>query len=122
VFLKTALTQAIGLVPANSLVGLITYGTQVHVHELGFAECPKSYVFRGSKDVTREQILDQLGLTAPGALQRGPQQPIGVLAGARDGIPASSINRFLLPASDCEFTLTSVRSLSFLASFVVTCA
>ncbi|CAM6120942.1 unnamed protein product [Calypogeia fissa] len=108
VFLKTALTQAIGLVPANSLVGLITYGTQVHVHELGFAECPKSYVFRGSKDVTREQILDQLGLTAPGSMQRGAQQPIGVLAGARDGIPTSSIHRFLLPASDCEFTLTTL--------------
>lgn len=113
VFLKTALTQAIGLLPANSLVGLITYGTQVHVHELGFAECPKSYVFRGSKDVTREQILDQLGLTAAGAMQRGAQQPVGVFAGPRDGIPASSIHRFLLPAEDCEFTLTSVRTRAY---------
>ena len=30
-------------------MGLITYGTHVQVHELGFAECAKSYVFRGSK-------------------------------------------------------------------------
>lgn len=117
VYLKTALSQAIGLVPANSLVGLITYGTQVHVHELGFGECPKSYVFRGSKDVTREQILDQLGLTAPGGLQRGSAQPVGVIAGVRDGISASSINRFLLPAADCEFTLTTVSTLEMWSSF-----
>ncbi|KAL3678997.1 hypothetical protein R1sor_021953 [Riccia sorocarpa] len=108
VYLKTALSQAIGLVPANSLVGLITYGTQVHVHELGFSECPKSYVFRGSKDVTKEQILDQLGLTNQGGAQRGAAQPVGVIAGVRDGISASSINRFLLPAADCEFTLTTL--------------
>jgi len=27
-------------------VGLVTYGTHVHVHELGFTECAKSYVFQ----------------------------------------------------------------------------
>jgi hypothetical protein len=27
-------------------VGLVTYGTHVHVHELGFSECAKSYVFQ----------------------------------------------------------------------------
>lgn len=32
------------------MVGLITFGTNVMVHELGFADCPKSYVFRGSKE------------------------------------------------------------------------
>ena len=27
-------------------VGLVTYGTHVHVHELGFSECAKAYVFQ----------------------------------------------------------------------------
>ncbi|KAJ7532972.1 hypothetical protein O6H91_13G027400 [Diphasiastrum complanatum] len=107
-FLKTALTQAIVLLPEKALVGLITYGTHVHVHELGFGLCPKSYVFRGSKEVTKEQILDQLGLAGRGA---GPQrgvQSVGVKAGVWDGLSGSSISRFLLPASDCEFTVTTL--------------
>jgi protein transport protein SEC23 len=45
--LKQSLTQALSLLPENASVGLITFGTHVHVHELGFDECPKSYVFRG---------------------------------------------------------------------------
>ena len=27
-------------------VGLVSYGTHVHVHELGFSECAKAYVFQ----------------------------------------------------------------------------
>ena len=34
----------------------------------------------------------------------------GVIAGARDGLSAESIARFLLPASECEFVLNSVKS------------
>lgn len=37
-------------------VGLVTFGTHVHVHELGFADCPKAYVFRGSKDYSPAQV------------------------------------------------------------------
>lgn len=91
------------------MVGMITFGAQVHVHELGFPECSKSYVFRGSKDVTKEQILEQLGLTNRTALAGGRiQPPVGVIAGIGEGISASSVNRFLLPASSCEFTLSSL--------------
>lgn len=107
-YLKAAIAQAIGLLPGNALVGLITYGTQVHVHELGFTECPKMYIFRGSKEASTQQILDQLGLASTGtAVQRGTA-PAGNSLVARDGVPQISVNRFLLPASDCEFTLTSV--------------
>lgn len=110
-FLKASLTQAVSLVPENSLVGLITYGAQVQVYELGFPECPKSYVFRGSKDVTKEQILEQLGLSnrpVGGGIQRGTRPPVGVIAGIGEGVSASSVNRFLLPAANCEFTLSSL--------------
>ena len=39
--LKQSLTQALSLLPENALVGLITYGTHVHVHErvLCLASC-----------------------------------------------------------------------------------
>ena len=60
--LKQALTQALSLLPEDARVGLVTFGTHVHVHELGFADCPKSYVFRGNKEFTQQQIKDQLTL------------------------------------------------------------
>ncbi|WCJ23094.1 Sec23/Sec24 protein transport family protein [Euphorbia peplus] len=102
-FLKSSLSQAIDLLPDNSLVGLITFGTFVHVHELGFGQIPKTYVFKGSKDVTKDQLLDQMGF-----FLKKPKPPTGVIAGARDGLSSDSISRFLLPAADCEFTLNSV--------------
>ena len=110
-YLKASLSQALTLVPGNSLVGLITFGAQVHVYELGFLECPKSYLFRGAKDVTKEQILEQLGLTnrAADGLQRGAvAPPVGVIGGIGEGIAASTVNRFLLAAADCEFTLNTL--------------
>jgi protein transport protein SEC23 len=75
------------------------------VHELGFGFLPKSYVFKGTKEVTQEQILDQMSFFA------GKTKPTScVIAGARDGLSAESIARFLLPASECEFVLNSVKS------------
>ncbi|XP_066331264.1 protein transport protein SEC23 C-like [Miscanthus floridulus] len=102
-YLKSALAQAIELLPDQSLVGFITFGTYVQVHELGFGLLPKSYVFKGTKEVTKEQILDQMSFFA------GKTKPTtGVIAGARNGLSAESIARFLLPASECEFVLNSV--------------
>ncbi|VAI33124.1 unnamed protein product [Triticum turgidum subsp. durum] len=59
-YLKSALAQATELLPDNSLIGFITYGTYVQVHELGFGLLPKSYVFKGTKEVSKEQILEQM--------------------------------------------------------------
>lgn len=88
-FLKASLTQAISLVPENALVGLITFGGHVQVHELGFSDlgCPKAYVFRGSKELSKEEVLDQLGLPSGpgGGFQRGIQS-----AGAGPGQKLSS--------------------------------
>lgn len=39
-FLKSSVSQAVGLLPENSMVGLITFGTYVCVHELGFGQVP----------------------------------------------------------------------------------
>ncbi|XP_043695869.1 protein transport protein SEC23-like [Telopea speciosissima] len=99
VYLKNALSQAIDLLPDNSLVGFVTFGTYVHVHELGFGSIPKTYVFKGSKEISKDQILEHMNFFA--------KRP-GVIAGVRDGLSAESIGRFLVPASECEFALNSV--------------
>lgn len=102
-FLKSALRQAIELLPDNALVGFISYGTQVQVHELGFSDMSKVYVFRGNKEISKDQILEQLGL---GVTRRG--QAGAFQMGMKGGLPPSGVNRFLLPASDCDYTLNSV--------------
>lgn len=104
-FLKSALSQAVDLLPDNSLLGLVTFGTFVHVHELGFGQIPKVYVFKGSMDVSKDQLLERMSFFA-----KKPKPATGVIAGARDGLSTESISRFLLPKSHCEFALNSVRT------------
>ncbi|KAB2623292.1 transport protein SEC23-like [Pyrus ussuriensis x Pyrus communis] len=107
-YVKSALKRAIGLLPDNALVGFVSYGTQVQVHELGFSDLSKVYVFRGSKEISKEHVLEQLGL---GNLGRRPG-PIGgggyQLKGVQNGLPNAGVTRFLLPASDCEYTLNTL--------------
>ena len=92
--LKDSLQQSINFIPPDALIGLITYGKMAYVHELGFSECPKSYVFRGDKELTARQIQDQLGLTlTTDPLNKGEN-------------PA--LRRFLVPVSECEFALNSI--------------
>eukprot|EP00455_Lapot_gusevi_P039582 TRINITY_DN443_c0_g3_i1.p1 TRINITY_DN443_c0_g3~~TRINITY_DN443_c0_g3_i1.p1 ORF type:complete len:751 (+),score=216.56 TRINITY_DN443_c0_g3_i1:95-2347(+) len=88
--IKDSLIQSLLLLPQNSMVGLITFGKNVHVHELGFPECSRSHVLNGSKEYTPAQVADLLGL--------GPQE---------QKVPESHY-RYLLPVSECEFTLTSI--------------
>lgn len=102
-FAKLALKRAIGLLPENAMVGLVSFGTQVQVHELGFPDMYKVYVFRGEKELGKEQVLEQLGL---GRRPGGPG--FGKGGGAAGGMPNNGITRFLLPASECEYTLISV--------------
>ncbi|XP_043709542.1 protein transport protein SEC23-like [Telopea speciosissima] len=103
-YAKSALKQAIGLLPDNALVGFISFGTQVQVHELGFSDLTKVYVFRGTKDISKDQVLDQLGLNA--SVHR---PATGYPKGAHQGLINSAlVNRFLLPASECEYTLNSL--------------
>ncbi|KAK4695189.1 protein transport protein SEC23, partial [Lecanoromycetidae sp. Uapishka_2] len=71
------------------------------VHELGYTECAKSYVFRGSKDYNAKQVQEMLGLSTSGMRTNVPPQagrPAPVMG------PAA---RFLLPVQQCEFQLTN---------------
>ena len=74
---KYALIQ-IKLLYFQSVVGLITFGKMVQVHELGCEGISKSFVFRGTKDYTAKQVQDMLGLGrggAPGGQPMGQPQP-----------------------------------------------
>eukprot|EP00301_Raphidiophrys_heterophryoidea_P013524 c20965_g1_i1.p1 GENE.c20965_g1_i1~~c20965_g1_i1.p1 ORF type:complete len:756 (-),score=160.48 c20965_g1_i1:356-2623(-) len=90
--LRSALEHTLTQLPEQAHVGLITFGTTVQIHELGFEHCPKSFVFRGTKEVTMEQIQDILGFA--GQRRVDPSVPTS--------------RRFILPVSECEFVFTSV--------------
>jgi protein transport protein SEC23 len=75
---------------------------KTQVHEIGYAECPKSYVFRGSKDYTSKQVQEMLGLM-PQAMRPGvPIQP-----GRAPAPVMGATARFLLPVQQAEFQLTN---------------
>ena len=49
--------------------------SQVQLHELGCEGYSKTFVFRGTKDVTSKQLQEQLGLGGGGGGVRRPQAP-----------------------------------------------
>ena len=72
------------------------------MHELGYTECAKSYVFRGNKDYSSKQVQDMIGLSQM-APRPGMQQQPGHPAGPPQAMPT----RFILPVGQCEFQLTN---------------
>lgn len=54
--LKESMQMSLSLLPSTALVGLITFGRMVQVHELGCEGISKSYVFRGTKDLSAKQL------------------------------------------------------------------
>lgn len=99
--LKESLQMSLSLLPPAALVGLITFGRMVQVHELGAEGIAKSYVFRGSKDLAAKQIQDMLGLMRPVAAQGGQAQPVQ---------PHHSPvhNRFLQPVQNIDMAMTDL--------------
>lgn len=114
-FVKSALKRAIGLLPENALLGFVSFGTQVQVHELGFSDMSKVYVFRGNKEISKEQVLEQLGLGVSARRTGGTSYQKGM----PNGFPNLGVTRFLLPAADCEYTLNAVGFWILLYVFAV---
>lgn len=112
--LKESLQMSLSLMPPNALVGLVTYGKMVHVHELGGEGCAKSYVFRGTKDLTAKQVHDMLGIgkgmgaVQPNAQQQGPRPGMPGMPAqpAQAQTPAGS--RFLQSVQKCDMILTDL--------------
>ncbi|KAI3706252.1 hypothetical protein L6452_23866 [Arctium lappa] len=106
-FARSALQQALEFLPDNALVGFVSFGTQVQVHELGYSDMSKVYVFRGSKEMSKDQVLDQLGLGGGGRRVGGGGVPgQGFQKGG--GFPNNGVARFLLPASDGAYIIQSL--------------
>ena len=97
---KTAVVQALTLLPEDARVALVTFGAHVQVHELGFTECPRSHVFRGGKEHTPDAVADQLGLPRRGSAGRSSAPGAAAAASA-------ACARFLQPLADCEFAVQS---------------
>uniref|UniRef100_A0A674EKC3 Protein transport protein SEC23 n=1 Tax=Salmo trutta TaxID=8032 RepID=A0A674EKC3_SALTR len=95
--LKESLQMSLSLLPPNALVGLITFGRMVQVHELSCEGIAKSYVFRGTKELSSKQIQEMLGLTNPAASGRpvAPQDPAATC-------------RFLQPVHKVDMNLTDL--------------
>ncbi|XP_078462491.1 protein transport protein Sec23A isoform X2 [Lampetra planeri] len=99
--LKESLQMSLSLLPPTALIGLITFGRMVQVHELGCEGIAKSYVFRGTKDLTAKQLQEMLGLTKPPA--SGQQQRPGP-----QGQQLPPFNRFLQPVQKVDMNLTDL--------------
>ncbi|KAK8887156.1 Protein transport protein Sec23A [Tritrichomonas musculus] len=95
--LKTLLLQAIGTLPPTSLVGFISYGKLVYVHELKFSECPRNFVFNGVKtyDVLKLKQYLSLNTATPTA------------------------NNFILPISEAEQMLNTIIDTLEVDPFIV---
>jgi hypothetical protein len=60
------------MIPEEAYVGLVTFGTHVHVYELGCEAIARSYVFKGSKEYQPQMVQEALGL---GAGRQLPSHP-----------------------------------------------
>ena len=73
--------------------------TAAAVHELAASDIPRAYFFRGTKEVTAPEIAKLLGL---GLVQYKRQ------AGMPGPSSSPGLGRFLLPYSECDYTLESI--------------
>ena len=120
--LADSIQQALNLLPPETLVGLITYGTNVSVYELASENIAKSYIFRGNREYSPGRVGELLGCTQRSVGQQSqpaqpphapgqPQPPPGVPGHGQPNIggPAQEVlERFLLPVSECSFVLETI--------------
>ena len=113
--LADSLQQALNLMPQDSLVGVITFGTNVSVYDLSCDSIAKSYIFRGNREYNPGRVGELLGCTrragqqqpagAPGQPQyNGQQQQPGSVGGPGQEV----LERFLLPVSECSFVVETI--------------
>ena len=125
-----SISQMLSLMPENALVGVITFGTQVHVYELGFTECVKSFVFNGSKVggggssggsngsskvFDADEVRSSLGLIRQQHIARQNNNSNTSTSSFSNHnnnndnpIHKNNTNRFLSPVSECEFHVTNI--------------
>lgn len=92
--MKDAMKQVLSLLPENAVVGLVSFGTMVHVHELSSPDIMRSYVFQGNVEPDFNEVQTQLGLLG--------------LQGRQRQTETMGSSRFLMPISECEFVFESI--------------
>eukprot|EP01006_Ploeotia_vitrea_P019258 TRINITY_DN51429_c0_g1_i1.p1 TRINITY_DN51429_c0_g1~~TRINITY_DN51429_c0_g1_i1.p1 ORF type:complete len:836 (-),score=128.17 TRINITY_DN51429_c0_g1_i1:867-3374(-) len=108
--LKDSLIQSLSLIPDNASIGLITYGTNVTLWEVGFSELHKCFIFNGDSEFDQQTTADSLGIAKQAAAQPppafgNPNQPQPPQQQQQSGGCSS---RFIVPLSDCELTINSI--------------
>lgn len=88
--MKLAVEQAITMLPDSTLVGVITFGSMVYVHEMAAGDMPSCVMFRGSRELAKMDLLAALGFNNR----------------AQRGMPPGGSH--LMALGDCSFAVESV--------------
>ncbi|ODQ80021.1 hypothetical protein BABINDRAFT_161666 [Babjeviella inositovora NRRL Y-12698] len=95
--MKETLVVSLSLLPPNALVGLITYGSTVQVHDLAsYDHISKQYVLRGDKEYTMELLTAMLAGVALDPKAAAPH------------LGANPTAKFFVPLEAVEFQLTTI--------------
>lgn len=54
--LKYEILHVVAQLPENALVGLVSFGSMVWVHDLGFNDCSRAVLFCGDRELTSEKV------------------------------------------------------------------
>ncbi|KAH3671093.1 hypothetical protein OGAPHI_000804 [Ogataea philodendri] len=100
--LKENLIVAMNLIPPDALVGFITFGKNVNVHEIGHQDSNSSFCFNGAKSYTPDQVEKILGVLS-GDLKASRKPTPNALE-----MPLNPANRFIQQLAMCEFQLTTL--------------
>jgi protein transport protein SEC23 len=106
--LRNSLIQSIQLLPANSMISLITYGKNVNVHQVGSHDVHYSHTFNGQREYTKDEIAKKLGLMKKSKSNNSHQEQ-----------SMDHENRFVQRMNMCEFTVTRIIELLKADSFKV---
>ncbi|KAK6200266.1 uncharacterized protein RJT21DRAFT_121165 [Scheffersomyces amazonensis] len=101
--LKDSLIISLSLLPENALVGFISFGKHIQVHDL-ISNDLKSFTFNGNKHYTLDQISKSLGLLAQGLTSSSPYNQ----QSNADKIIGAIGKRFIQPVSIVEYQLTNI--------------
>ncbi|KAK8943846.1 hypothetical protein KSP40_PGU022460 [Platanthera guangdongensis] len=92
--LKNEILHVVANLPENSLVGLVSFGSMVWVHDLGYTECSRVVLFSGDRELSSVKVQKLLGISHQRNPKQATSQPL-----QKQG--------FLLPVSECEFNFTT---------------
>ncbi|KAM0944017.1 putative protein transport protein Sec23 [Dioscorea sansibarensis] len=91
--LKNEILHVVAQLPENALVGLISFGAMVWVHDLGSNDCSRVVVLCGDRKLNSDKIQDLMGIS------HEHHRKLGMSQSLKQG--------FLLSVSECEFNITT---------------